>query len=147
MPMDRVSVVRLAAAVAGLENHDERIRYDVDHALNLKKNPALLREYHAVLAIAGRLELLAAEAEPVATFDVLDINDSALKVPFLMAAGAELKLMKFIRQCLGRSPIAKLEITAGRDLILHAMVYDETVRRSVLRVVESSAQMVFRRAG
>lgn len=147
MPLDRASAIRLAAIVAGFENHDERIRRDAEYAYAVTKSPELLREYHATLGIANRLELLARDASPPVTFDTLDLADGSLRPPFLMLRSEEVRLLKLMRACLSRSPIAKVEITAAREVVLHGYVYDEQKRKSLLEPVAGSEVLFLRRAG
>ena len=87
------------------------------------------------------------DAEPPVTFDTLDLADGSLRPPFLMLRAEELRLLKFMRACLGTSPIAKIEITAEREIVLHAFVYDEVAHRSILKPVEGSKPALIRRAG
>lgn len=147
MALDRVSAIRMAAEIAGLTNHDERVKRDLDYAYALTRNEAMLREYHAVLGIANRLELLVKDSEAPSTFDVLDLVDGALRPPFLMGHRDEKLLLKLMRARLASSPIAKVEVTALRDVILHAYVYDEELRRSVLKAVDRTEGLSFRKAG
>ena len=147
MPLDKQSALRLAAAIAGLDDHEARIRRDPEYAYWITKNPALLREFHAQHGIANRLEELVDSAESAATFDVRDIADGALKAPFRMSTSDGQRLLRYMRERVARTPIVKLEVTADRDLILHAMVYDELARRSVLKIVDSSVSEELRRTG
>jgi hypothetical protein len=147
MPLDRQSAIRLAAAMAGLENHDARIRADTPFAYQVTKSQFLLRELHATYGIANRLEMLVKDCSPPVRFDVMDLADGSLRPPFLMLHQHGLSLVKFMRLCLGRSPIVKIEITAQRDVILHGLVYDDHARRSILKPVDRSSFIHFQEAG
>jgi hypothetical protein len=147
MAADKSCFIRLACNLAGIENYDEKIGRDRDFTYSLTRSPTMLREYHAALGIAHRLELLVQDATPPMMIDVHDLCDGALKAPFEMSKSDEIRLIKFMREHLGKSPIAKIEVTAGRELVLWAFAYDEQTKRSQLKPVDSSRTFGARKAG
>ncbi len=140
--MNRDAVVMLAAALAGLNNHEERMRCDPDYGCTVKNNQALLREYHATLGIANRLTLLAKDCQAPASFDTRDLLDGALHPPFVMRGSEERAVIKAMRSYLSHSPAAKIQVTPDRELVLLGNVYDADDDRASLEPICSTATPV-----
>ncbi len=144
--MDKASVNRLASEIAGVDNYEERISRETGFAPFMKRNPAMVRDYHVALTIANRLELLVRDSEPPVNFSAPDLADGGLHAPFVMLHANEVILLRHVRACLARSPIHHIEITEDREVVLWSCVYDVEQRKSVLTAVDSSLPR-FRRAG
>jgi hypothetical protein len=138
----RREIVMLAAALAGLNNHEERMRCDPDYGRTVKNNQALLREYHATLGIANRLTLLARDCQAPASFDTKDLLDGALHPPFVMRGSEERAVIKAMRSYLSHSPAAKIEVTPDREIVLLGNVYDESDGTSSLEPICSTVTPV-----
>lgn len=132
----------VAAALAGLNNHEERMRCDPDYGRTVKNNPALLREYHVTLGIANRLLLLAKDCQAPASFDTKDLLDGALHPPFVMRGAEERAVLKAMRSYLSHSPAAKIQVTPEREIVLLGNVYDESDDTSSLEPICSTAAPV-----
>ena len=137
MPITRESFIRLASVIAGVPNHDARIR-DAEYAYQLTRNPVTVRDYHATLGIANRLELLVADATPPVHFIVADIADGALRAPVVMFHAVEQGFIRYVRSVIQGSPVYQLEITADREIVLWSFVYDHGAHTSALAVFDSS---------
>lgn len=136
--MDRNSAVRQAAEILGLENHEIRIRRDAEYAYQATRNRTIIRELHAILSVARRLELLVRDVTPPVMFDLLDIADATLRPPCPMLIAEEIALTKYMRKLLANSPMAKLEVTPEREIVLWAFLYDHDLKRSILHPVSGS---------
>ncbi len=132
----------LAAALAGLNNHEERMHCDPDYGRTVKNNQALLREYHATLGIANRLTLLAKDCEAPASFCTKDLLDGALHPPFVMRGSEERAVIKAMRSYLSHSPATNIEVTPNREIVLLGNVYDESAGTSSLEPICSTAAPV-----